>query len=386
MPGGAIKNGRENGRSPAEARLRKANSRLRKELSELREQNQLMLTIFNDVSDGLVVTNARGEFLLTNPAAETITGMGATDTSPDEWSETYGTFYPDGSALFPARELPLARAMRGESVDKVELLIRNPERPQGVYISVDARPLTDESGAVTGGVIAFHDITRDTETQAELRRAVSELEQQSRLMQAVFRYVGDGVVVVDEKGEVLIASRSATDILGALPPGARRGRRDWTPGFFLPDGDTPVPPGELPIERALRGEETQPRLLFVRSASKPDGIFISAHARPMRDESGAIQGAISVFRDVSRFMRAEREAKEAAEELQRQAHTMEVVLNSISDGVLVADQDNRLIIFQSQRPPGLPAFPTKRKGRTGCGTAAFSFPTSKRGIRFRNCR
>ena len=342
--------GRENGRRVERDR------RLEEALTELQEKNRLMQTVFSSVSDGLVVTNARGEFLLTNPAAETITGMGATDTSPDEWSETYGTFYPDGSALFPARELPLARAMRGESVNNVELLIRNPERPQGVHISVDARPLTDESGSVTGGVIAFRDVSRDRETQTELRRTVSELEGQNRLMRAVFRYVGDGVVVTDEKGKVLIASRSAVDILGAKPPGARAGRRDWTPGFLLPDGSTPVPPGQLPIERALRGEDASPKLLFVRSPNKPDGVFISAHARPMRDASGAIQGAISVFRDVSRFMRAERRMKEAVEELRRQTHTMEVVFNSMSDGVLVADKDNRLFISNpsAHRIAGIP--------------------------------
>ena len=66
------------------------------------------------------------------------------------------------------------------------------------------------------------------DSDRRLEKALAELQEQNQLMQAVFRYVGDGVVVTDEKGEVMIASRSATDILGAMPPGARVGRRDWT--------------------------------------------------------------------------------------------------------------------------------------------------------------
>ena len=134
-----------------------------------------------------------------------------------------------------------------------------------------------------------------------------------------------------------------------------------------------MPPGELPIERALAGQDTPPRLLFVRSPNKPDGVFISAHARPMRDESGVIQGAISVFRDISRFMRAERRTKEALEELQRQTHTMEVVFNSMSDGVLVADTDNTLFISNpgAHRIAGIPA---DAKGADRLQDGGFFFP------------
>ena len=62
---------------------------------------------------------------------------------------------PDGGDL----DLPLARALRGEETDQVELFIRNEHVPDGVFISVTGRPLRDERNQVCGGVVVLRDIT-----------------------------------------------------------------------------------------------------------------------------------------------------------------------------------------------------------------------------------
>ena len=303
-----------------------------------------MQEIFSSVSDGLVVTDEQGEFLFINPAAESITGMGATDTAPEEWSETYGTFYPDGKRVFPSGELPLARAMRGETVSNVELLIRNRERPKGVYINVDARPLKDDAGALKGGVIAFRDVTQSRKAEAELRDTVRRLAEQTEQMQAIFRDIGEGVVVTDAQGRVRIASDSAAQILGGAPLGARSGEPEGAVEFFLDDRSTLVPDGELPIERALRGEHSREMELFVRGSGKPDGALISVIATPVLDDSGAVQGAVSVFRDITELKQTQGKLTAAVATLRVQAQTMETVFNSMSDGVIVADADDKLLM------------------------------------------
>ena len=318
--------------------------RLQKALAELRDQNRLMQEIFSSVSDGLVVTDEQGEFLFINPAAKSIAGMGATDAPPDEWSETYGTFYPDGKAVFPSRELPLARAMRGETVSNVELLIRNRERPEGVHINVDARPLKDDAGALKGGVIAFRDVTQSRKQEAELRETVRRLEDQTRQTRAVLRDIGEGVVVTDARGRVQVASASAALILGGAPAGARSSEPAGAVEFFLDDKGTPVPAGELPVERALRGKVTNDMALFVRGPDKPDGAFISVIATPLRDDSDAVQGAVSFFRDITELKQTQGRLTAALEDLRAQAQTMETVFDSMSDGVIVADANNKLLM------------------------------------------
>src|SRR5262245_56318050 len=111
-----------------------------------RDQFQLFHSILDSMGDGIVVADEEGRFLLFNPAAENILGLGKTDVPPDRWAETYGVYYPDAKTLYPNDQMPLTRAIRGEECNQVELVIRNDARPEGVCISVTGRPLRDGQG------------------------------------------------------------------------------------------------------------------------------------------------------------------------------------------------------------------------------------------------
>jgi PAS domain S-box-containing protein len=138
---------------------------------ETRRQKDLLQLILGSVSDGVVVADTNGRFLLFNAAAERFVGIGAIDASPDQWSQQYGSFLPDGITLFPAEELPLVRAMRGESVDAVELFIRNANVPDGRLLSITGRPLRGQDGALKGGVVVLHDITLQKRAAEALRQS-----------------------------------------------------------------------------------------------------------------------------------------------------------------------------------------------------------------------
>jgi len=139
---------------------------------ETKRQKEILQLILESIADGVVVADSNGKFLLFNAAAEHIVGIGATDTTPDQWSDQYGSYLPDAVTPFPPNELPLVRAMRGESVDAVELFIRNAKVPEGRLLSITGRPLRGEDGALQGGVVVFRDITE--RKQAEEALKVSE--------------------------------------------------------------------------------------------------------------------------------------------------------------------------------------------------------------------
>ena len=155
----------------------------RKELAEshaaLREQTQVLRGILDNIGEAVVVADAQGKFVVFNPTAEQLLGLGATDASPEQWTDRYGLFYPDGKTPFPMSEVPLARAIRGESCDEVEMLVRNPRFPQSVLISVTGRPIRD-GGVLRGGVVVFRDITEHKRAEEELRQAKLAAEAASR--------------------------------------------------------------------------------------------------------------------------------------------------------------------------------------------------------------
>src|SRR6476646_10248970 len=70
----------------------------------------LLQSIVNSMADGIVVADPTGRFVLFNPAAEELIGMGLSPTRPSDWSEHYGCFHLDGVTPFQMEELPLVRA------------------------------------------------------------------------------------------------------------------------------------------------------------------------------------------------------------------------------------------------------------------------------------
>ena len=150
---------------------REMEEELNQTIGELRHQTQLTNTIFNSISDGVIAADASGTFTIFNPSAERILGIGPIDTTPDKWSEDYGCFFPDRVTPFPADELPLARALKGEASDEVEMFVRNPEVPEGIFISVNGRPLQGEEGTEKGGVIVFRDVTHRVIAEEALAQA-----------------------------------------------------------------------------------------------------------------------------------------------------------------------------------------------------------------------
>jgi PAS domain S-box-containing protein len=155
------------GRARARARVAEATAELREAEAESRRQAALLSAIMTSLGDGVSVVDENGRFLLHNPASQKLVGVGDDVTGPEEWQAHYGLFRPDGHTPFPVEELPLLRALHGEPADEVEVLVRNRERPDGVLLSTNGRPL-DPSAGLRGAVAVSRDIT-------ELRRYETDL-------------------------------------------------------------------------------------------------------------------------------------------------------------------------------------------------------------------
>jgi PAS domain S-box-containing protein len=138
---------------------------------EIKRQKDLLQLILASIADGVVVADSNGKFLLFNTAAEQALGTGATEKTPDKWSDQYGVYLSDTVTQYPADQLPLVRAMRGENVDAVELFIRNPQVPQGRLLSINGRPLKHADGTLRGGVVVFHDMTERKRVEEALRQS-----------------------------------------------------------------------------------------------------------------------------------------------------------------------------------------------------------------------
>jgi PAS domain S-box-containing protein len=141
----------------------------------LETQKLMLQSVLNSMVEGLVASDEQGKFILWNPAAERIIGLGAANLSPEEWSAHYGAYLPDKITPFPNEQNPLVLAIAGQ-VSSAVMFIRNPSLEQGVWIESNGAPLRDKDGLVRGGVIAFRDITRRKADELEIREFNEDLE------------------------------------------------------------------------------------------------------------------------------------------------------------------------------------------------------------------
>ena len=325
--------------------LKRENAALKTANLKLQDQVKLMQTIFDSLSEGVVATNLAGEFLVANPSAQEMVGTAPVEGAPEEWSETYGTFYPDKTTLVPSTELPLYKAMQGETTDDVKLVLRNQNRPEGVFVSVSGRPLYDETGVLVGGVIAMRDVTELEHVTHQLETTVHDLQTQNSLLDTVLNSISNGVIVANGEGEFLYFNPVAEEIVGIGATEVAPEEWEQIYGTFYPDKVTPFPSTALPLYKAIQGETVDDVEVFIRNQNKPNGVFISASARPLYDQSGSLIGGVVIFHDITQLKRSAEQLEASVNDLQVQNSLMDAIFNSISDGVIVANQDGKYVLF-----------------------------------------
>jgi signal transduction histidine kinase len=164
-------------------------------------------------------------------------------------------------------------------------------------------------------------------TQAE--RA---LETQTTMLQSVLDNINDGVIAADRRNKFLwnpaaerilgqphlaaigkAVSHAFAGTTGDMPE-ERRGTPEY--GVFLPDKVTPLPAGDLPLARAIRGQHAHVEMFFQRKRGEA-GAWIEAAASPLRDGHGEICGGVVAFRDITQRVLADQEVRALNTELER---------------------------------------------------------------------
>ncbi|MFV1981119.1 MAG: PAS domain-containing protein [Rhodothermia bacterium] len=132
--------------------------------------------VINAMGDGVVAVDSSGAFIVFNPAARELLGRGPSDGPTSDWAEAYGTYMSDRRTLLAEEQMPLLRALKGEHVDNFPMFVRSPDRPEGFYIAVTAKPIRNAGGEIAGSVAVLRNISDQKRTEAELREAREELE------------------------------------------------------------------------------------------------------------------------------------------------------------------------------------------------------------------
>lgn len=298
--------------------LRYAIERKRLE-SELREKSRLLQSVLDSMADGVVMADQVGMFQVWNPAAQRIVGAGPANVGIGQWSDHYGLFLPDKTTLYPPDDLPLARAVRGESVANVLVFLRRPDQAEGIWLSVNARPLRDEDGRINGGVAVFRDIT----VAKRMEEALCETEERFR---TIMDHSPALIFIKDLEGRYLQVNRRLETLIH-LPNGSLLGKTD----------EDVFPPAQAAAYRAndRRVLEAGAPMEFEEAAAHPDGpqTFLVVKF-PLFDAQGRCYALCGIATDIT-------DRKREEEERQKLAKDRLLLLESTGEGIYGMDRQGR---------------------------------------------
>ena len=240
-------------------------------------------------------------------------------------------------------------------VRRIKRLQQNASSLADGQVTLPHEPASDEIGQLGESLERTAKLlkqrTGDLEQRAqELAESEAANQKQARLLQCILNSMGDGVVVADQSGHLVLTNPAARNLFGSDPLNSTPSQWVDHVSIYRSDSMTECPVEDLPLVRAVRGENPGTVGLFLRHKHSAEGVWIDVTARPLREEHDVVRGGVAVFRDVSAAKRNEEtlqvaraEAEQAnqakSEFLSRMSHELRTPMNAILGFAQLLDLD-----------------------------------------------
>jgi len=191
-----------------------------------------------------------------------------------------------------------------------------------VHTSTRYSSLRDSENQVIGVLALVRNITKEVLTERQLRR-------ERELSDALIQSSVDGIYLVDEALRISVWNPSMAEISG-VPAEAVLGKELQA---VLPE-----PRRTHVMERVLsaaRGEIDARPLITNRYLFPGDKVELSVNYSPLKNSSGAVVGVLSIVRDITAQVEAERS-------LEAEKQFSETIISSSVDGIYALDRELRV--------------------------------------------
>jgi len=165
--------------------------------SKLGQTTDILQSVLENMVDAVLVADTQGKFFLANPAAKRLVGIDLGTFPTMESAASKLQFYlSDKTTPFNVQNLPLYKAIHGGEEKGVEMFVKSPTNPEGLFLYSIGKPLKNKNGEVIGGVGVYSDITDRKNREgmilrdnSRLKESVDRLEQYNREISLIAKLV-----------------------------------------------------------------------------------------------------------------------------------------------------------------------------------------------------
>ena len=252
----------------------------------LRAEREFTGAMLESLQEGIVACDADGTLTLFNRAAREMHGLSAEPLPPERWAEHFALYGADCLMPMSLEDIPLFRALRGETVRDAEVVITPSSGPARILLT-SGQAIHGARGETMGAVVAMHDVTERRQAERELSRLAAIVASSE---EAVLGVTLDGAVVSWNGGAERLYGYATSQIIG----------RDVS--CLVPAGEPcPVP---SVVTRLLRGETVEP-MEVLRTRRDGTEFHASLSFSPIRDSEGDMVAVSCIARDITARKQAE---------------------------------------------------------------------------------
>jgi len=173
---------------------------------KLEQKQELLDAVLETIDVGVVACSSDGVLTLFNRAARALHGIPFEKIPSSEWAQHYELFSADGKTYLKKHEVPLFRALNGETIVDAEMVIapkgRNPH-----FLLASGRPLVSPTGEKLGAVVAMKNVT-------ELKDSEKRLAQNEQRLRAITENLPTLIGHIDRDEKFLFLNSQATLFYG----------------------------------------------------------------------------------------------------------------------------------------------------------------------------
>ncbi|WP_315786622.1 PAS domain S-box protein [Fischerella sp. JS2] len=199
-------------------------TQLRESEQQLRARERQLTQILEAIPIGVTAHNTNGEFIYSNQKARQLLGINAQlELKSEQISQFFQAYQAQTNQLYPIDQLPIVRALAGESVQVDDMELRQADKT--VPLEVLTTPIFDETGTVIYAIAAFSDITERKQAQkllanyhqtleAQIAERTETLQQQHEILQTLFDHMPVMLKIRDQAGQTVFINREYECVLG----------------------------------------------------------------------------------------------------------------------------------------------------------------------------